>query len=34
MENLDDDDFKVLYFSLEMGEVALYINSYIIHSFV
>ena len=26
MEHLDDDDFKVLYFSLEMGEVALYIK--------
>lgn len=33
MEHLDDDDFKVLYFSLEMGEVALYIKLLSIYIF-
>ena len=33
MAHLDDDDFKVLYFSLEMGEVALYIKLLSIYIF-
>ena len=33
MEHLNDDDFKVLYFSLEMGEVALYIKLLSIYIF-
>jgi hypothetical protein len=33
MENLDNDDFKVLYFSLEMNEVSLYIKLLAIYIF-
>ncbi|MGM9533168.1 DnaB-like helicase C-terminal domain-containing protein, partial [Intestinibacter sp.] len=33
MAHLDDNDFKVLYFSLEMGEVALYIKLLSIYIF-
>lgn len=33
MEHLDDDDFKILYFSLEMNEVSLYIKLLSIYIF-